>query len=106
MTTIPRFTRSTRSLAVLGTAAAIVVAGFAAPQMASARVVSNPGYTVCVSTTIRNLVSEGSVVRQRGAQGPGYYTVGGHDFLGTDKNVSKSVGLRAPGVWVAVPLCA
>jgi hypothetical protein len=100
------FRTGSRRLAVFGTAAAIALAAISVPQAASARVVTNPGYITCVSSSVKTLVAEGSVVRERGASGLGYYTVGGHDFLGTDKKATKSIAQRTPGYWVSVPLCA
>ncbi|MDQ1123907.1 hypothetical protein [Microbacterium trichothecenolyticum] len=106
MSTPPFAARLARRLAVVGTAAAMSIAAVSVPQMASARVVTNPGYTVCVSSSVKNLVASGSVVRERGVQGLGYYTVGGHDYLGTDKRATQSIAQRSPGVWFLVPLCA
>ncbi len=104
MTVTPSPLRLRRRVAVVATAAAMLLT-FAVPQAASAHGFASNDYTTCVSGAITTLVDGGQVVKRPGAQGVGFYTVGGDDYLGADEAFGASVATRTPGVWVRVPIC-
>ncbi len=107
MSSLSFLSRIPRPLAAAGVAVTLVTAGLLAPQAASAyHVGANPPLS-CVDAALPTLVAGGQAEeRTTGPQGPGYYTRGSENFLGSQPGASAAVAEVSPGAWKKVSACS